>query len=186
MPTYDDSEFDYEGVLELIRSTHPSCINDFGRRRTESPIAWTHAVALTAWQLSCRCGATAANFLGYPLSQYNRNYRGTAFVSPLSIRCSTCSSVTNLLDTARHGYHAEIGSRSATIRGSGDPLSFPCAHCAGQLFEPTVVFLYWNLDLIEDEPHLIPRAADFFNEFVAFGKCTECGEMERFTDFGKL
>jgi hypothetical protein len=76
---FGDSEFDYDHVVGLIRTTPPSCISGFIRRQTESPTTWTHAAALTAWQLSCRCGSTTGRFLGYPLSQFNSSYQGNDF-----------------------------------------------------------------------------------------------------------
>ena len=42
-------------------------------------------------------------------------------------------------------------------------------------------------EAVEDEPEeLESRAQDLFCEFVAHGTCVQCGQLVRFTDFGKL
>jgi hypothetical protein len=50
-------------------------------------------------------------------------------------------------------------------------------------------FFFWPaaIDLVEDEPEEFMEVSEnLFNEFVAHGRCAGCGQMARFTDFGKL
>ena len=142
-----------------------------------------------AWQLTCPCGCRKGAFLGYPLRRYNPRYCGDAFVGPLGFECSGCGQVRELLDTDKHGYHAEIGSSSCHIRGEGPREAFACPGCGSRLFRVVCSFLFWpaTIDLVVDEPaEFLEVAEDLFNEFVAHGRCDGCGQMVRFTDFGKL
>ena len=130
--------------------------------------------------------------LGYSLTNYNSAYVGPQqFITPLGFHCSACRSVTEIIDSDCHGYHAEVsklegGSGAATYRGKGTRECFRCPTCCGEVFIVIVGFVYWEgaFDLFLDEPNL--PFEDFFNVFLSYGKCVSCGMSSSFTDLGKL
>ena len=153
----------------------------------ERPEPWK-ADDIAVWRIACKCGGQHGLFLGYPLSRYDPGYAGSEFVGPLGFECADCRKVTEVFDTKQHGYHAEACASSSKIRGEGAREAFACPSCTGKSFEVLTSFFFWpaSIDLIEDEPEFESRAQDLFCEFVANGRCQECGKIARFTDFGKL
>ena len=128
----------------------------------------------TTYQLACSCGSEAGTLLGFPLSHYNRDYKGNGFVGPMAFRCARCRKNTAVIDTNIHGYHGELGS-SATIRGRGKRIAYRCAKCRSDDLSVIVHFEYGGgeLDLKEDEPSI--TVEDFFGSFSVFGICDKCG-----------
>jgi hypothetical protein len=130
--------------------------------------------------------------LGYPLRHYNPQYHGQeCFLSPLGFECIGCGKITEIIDTAIHGYHSEVaklegGTGSAKLRGKGARLAFACPKCTSNVLEVTVEFVYWDaaFDLFVDEPEL--PCQEFFNVFLSYGRCAACGKSFELTDFGKL
>jgi hypothetical protein len=169
-----------------MRTHPPRCVGGFKAEEADPPEPWDFCDLVT-WKLSCTCGCGDGAFQGYSLKRYNEGYTGDAFVGPLAFECSRCGTVRDILDTAKHGYHAEIGSSSCHIRGEGAGERFVCTQCNGSRFWVLATFFFWEaaIDLIEDQPELAPRAENFFNEFQAHGRCASCGHLSRFTDFGK-
>ena len=93
------------------------------------------------------------------------------------------------MDTDVHGYHAEVGKLeggvgSAKLRGSGTPTAYACPACSKTVFRMVVGFVYWDFDIIEDEPAL--PAQEFFNVFLLYCTCSNCGRVAEPTEFGKL
>jgi hypothetical protein len=85
--------------------------------------------------------------------------------------------------------HAEIaklegGIGSAKMRGQGEPLAFACAECAATEVSVIVGFVYWDFDLMLDEPEL--SGQEFFNEFLIYGRCASCGKSSSVANLGKL
>ncbi len=119
----------------------------------------------------------------------NPSYKGDLLVSPFAFECSACSRVTELLDSDIHGYHAEVGKleggiRSAKLRGTGPRTTFACPGCEKTSFRMVVGFVYWDFDILEDEPQL--PAQEFFNLFLLYCTCVNCGRLSEPTEFGKL
>jgi len=90
-------------------------------------------------------------------------------VTPIGFKCSTRAQVTEILDTKKHGYHAEVGkleggTGSGKIRGVGEQRMYYCKHCENDIFDFVIGFVYWHFDIIFDEPEL--PAQNFFNEFI--------------------
>lgn len=114
--------------------------------------------------------------LGYPLSDYNPGVRDKQqFISPLAFECSVCRTVTEVIDTDRHGYHAMLG-KSAVMRGKGPRQAFRCPHCAKEEFSLIVTFIYWQgaFQAMPGEP--AEKMKDYFNGFQAHGFCVMCHE----------
>lgn len=177
---------DREGIALRMRSRPPRCLAALDAAPTAPPESWDFC-DLTTWALSCRCGERMGGLLGHPLKRYNAAYSGAAFVGPLAFECSKCATVGELLDSARHGYHAEVGSSACHISGVGLRERFSCP-CGGRRFAVVATFFFWEaaIDLIEEEPDRLPSAENCFNEFQAHGRCTACDRVSRFTDFGKF
>src|SRR5581483_2200764 len=122
---------------------------------------------------------------GHRLEDLNPRNKGDLLVSPLAFGCSACGRVTELLDTDVHGYHAEVGKLeggvgSAKLRGSGTRTAYACPTCGKTVFRMIVGFVYWDFDIIEDEPEL--PAQEFFNVFLLYCTCAECGHVAEPTE----
>ncbi len=137
---------DAASLVNLLRTTAPSCLCGFRARPAQLPEPFDdnpHSV----WKLVCRCGGEQGRFLGYPLRDYNREYDGPEFISPLAFERAACKTVSELLNTDQHGYHAEVARRSGGVgathyRGQGPRQAFLSPHCGGQKFEVTVGFVF--------------------------------------------
>lgn len=179
----------YKEIGRLLKKTPPSCLKGFDVKpaRLSQPV---DEYLRSAWKIACRCGETRGRFLGYLLSDNNAEYDGPDFISPLSFKCSKCNEVIELLDTDKHGYHAEVGrlenghTGSSKRRGKGPAKSLPCENCGEQLFRVKVGFVFWDADELEDieDEHL----ENFFNEFLCECECVACGTITNPTHFGKL
>jgi hypothetical protein len=161
----DDEKNDIEAY---VRRTPPSCVSSFRLTTGQLPKPHDDNVT-TAWQLVCKCGCDTGWLGGHRLDKLNPSYKGPLLVGPLAFLCSTCSQVTELLNTDIHGYHAEVdklegGAGSAKLRGTGPRTGYTCPGCQKNIFRMVVGFVYWDFDIAEDEPEL--PAQEFFNEFL--------------------
>lgn len=166
----------------------PSCIDGF------RPVAAELATEgdrppHPGWRLRCRCGGEHGRILGHWLGATGDGH--AKLISPIAFECGTCGRTTAVIDTARHGYHAEVAAReggvgSAKRRGEGPPSAWRCPRCGGERSGLVVAFLYSGavLDLAEDEPGWPIR--DFFTAFLSCADCLACGHRSEPTDFGKL
>lgn len=181
----------YERIAQHLRSTPPSCVRNFRLIPAELPVNWDDSCK-SVWRLSCSCGGEQGRVLGFPRRECNKDYDGPeCFLSPLSFECMACGEVAEIIDTDKHGYHSEVAKRDGGIgsvkyRGQGQPESFPCPACQGNVFEVTVGFVYWPacFDLFLEEPEL--PCEDFFIVFLSYGRCVACRQLSVLTDFGKL
>lgn len=179
---------DENDIEALVRRTPPACVKAFRLTPGQLPGPFDDNVT-TVWQLACSCGGDAGRLVGHRLAKLNPGYKGDLLVSPLAFECSACNRVTELLDTDLHGYHAEVGKLegeigSAKLRGTGARTAYACPGCAKTSFRMVVGFVYWDFDIIEDEPHL--PAQEFFNVFLLYCTCVNCGRRSEPTEFGKL
>src|SRR5437016_5721921 len=81
-----------------------------------------------AYQLRSKDGHAVANVLGFSLSDYNRDYQGLEFISPLYLSWTNDKKPVLIFDSAIHGYHGEMES-AAKLRGNGEPRAFECPDC---------------------------------------------------------
>jgi hypothetical protein len=177
-------------VVERLRTIAPLCLRGFNATPAQLPEPFDDNPC-SVWQVACHCGNTQGRFLGYPLRDYIPEYDGPeCFLSPLAFECASCRAVTELLDTDRHGYHAEVDrregyeERSAKLRGDGPRKAFPCPDCGGQVFEVTVGFVFWYPDELAEE--FDDHWEDLFSVFLCHCKCVGCARTSQPTDFGKL
>jgi hypothetical protein len=104
-------------------------------------------------------------------------------VSPLALRCSACAKVSELFDTALHGYDAEAGGISAACRGKGERSEFACGTCGPWQMQIFVRFEYSD-DLLERKINEYRgREQDLFSWFTLIGKCAGCGRLIEVADF---
>jgi hypothetical protein len=136
----------------------------------------------TVFLLTCVCGHDRHFVLGY----HWRNpdfHNKPVFLSPLSLRCASCGKETELIDTDRHGYDAEIGAVGFNAHALGERGEYPCDRCGRQPFQVCVRFE--NLDDLFD-PHFEEfrgREQDLFSWFSAVGRCSGCSRLLRIADF---
>jgi hypothetical protein len=179
---------DQNDIAEYITKTPPSCVRSFQLAPTCLPEKCGE-VLTTTWRLRCSCGGDIAKLIGYPLKDLNADYAGGDFVSPLAFECSRCQQITEIFNTTIHGYHAEIakiegGTSLVKHHGTGTRAAFVCPTCAMPHFQMIVGFVYWDFDIVLDEPEL--PAQEFFNEFLLYCECVNCNRNSKPTHFGKL
>lgn len=144
----------------------PRCLN----RLTVTPLRKRPP---TTFQIACKCGCAQGSILGYPLKESDQRSGGPELISPLKFRCKKCKKTTTIIDTAQHGYNAEIGSPD-NVRGSGKHSVFSCPSCQKNVMHALVSFQYdgGELDLMQDEPTIVVE--DYFASFAAYGVCADC------------
>lgn len=182
-------------VEEHICSNPPGCGRGFSLTEAKLPESFDVTLC-TGYALSCQCGNNEGWILGYPLEE-----GAPDFVTPLGFQCASCDAVTEILDTAIHGYHAEVakfegGPGSCKIRGEGPRTRFPCPKCSQERFTVTVGFLYWDYEIcyfeVEDLAEgkegngILEHPQDFFNEFVIYAECLNCHTTAQPVGLGKL
>jgi hypothetical protein len=85
-----------EKMERQVATVPPSCLIGFKCKSalSEEFDEWA------AWSLSCPCGCNLGTLLGYPLSELNPDYNDNPlYMSPLSLRCSSCGSQKQIIDT---------------------------------------------------------------------------------------
>lgn len=171
--------------LRYFREHPPSCIAGFAARSVERPqIGFDgHGRELnTFFNLSCRCGCDQHHVLGY--YWHNPDYHNVlVFLSPLTLHCVQCNSNSELVDTNRHGYDAELGGIVATARGEGDSSAFNCDVCGPKPFAICVRFEYSEALFDEDYADFRGREQDLFSWFSIVGHCTGCSRLIPITEF---
>jgi hypothetical protein len=111
------------------------------------------------------------------------SYSETLFVSPLAFRCGSCGNVTELFDTAIHGYDAEIGGIQTNYRGVGKRAEFACDKCGPRQLHVFVRFEYPD-DLFSPYcQEFRGREHEMFSWFSVIGNCEGCGRLLQVTDF---
>ena len=147
----------------------PTCL----RRFTLHPHGKKRPVDETKFDLKCQCGCQQGRILGYPLANYNSDYSGSLFVSPLAFVCIKCRKRTSIIDTDTDGYHGMMGA-SATIRGEGRRTVWACDKCTGTTITVNAHFNYpgGEWDLLESDPHT--KVQDYFNLFTLNVVCQDC------------
>jgi hypothetical protein len=136
----------------------------------------------TVFLLACACGGEQHYVLGY----HWRNpdfHNELVFLSPLTLRCASCGKVTELIDTDRHGYDAEIGAIVATARAEGKRGEYRCDRCGVEPFQVCARFEYSDDLFDRDFKEFRGREQDLFSWFSAVGKCRGCSRLLSIADF---
>jgi hypothetical protein len=88
-----------------------------------------------------------------------------------------------LLDTDAHGYDAELGNGTATVRGQGARVVFECPRCGRKPLQAFVRFEYPD-DLFEgDYPGFAGREQELFTWFSLVGRCSQYSQVVPVADF---
>lgn len=136
----------------------------------------------TVFLLACTCGHEQHHVTGYHWR--NPDYHNKlVFLSPLVLRCASCSKETEVIDTDRHGYDAELGGIVATARWKGDRGEYQCEQCSLQAFCVCVRFEYGDYLFDSDFECYRGRQQDLFSWFSLVGKCIGCCRLLSITDF---
>jgi hypothetical protein len=132
--------------------------------------------------LACACGCQQHSVVGFHWR--NPDYRNESILlSPIALRCALCGRETELIDTDRHGYNAEIGSCSSTRRAEGERGDYRCEKCSALAIQVCVRFEYPD-DLFDSGiDGFSGREQDLFSWFSMVGKCPNCSRLFSITDF---
>jgi hypothetical protein len=131
-----------------------------------NPVFWLH----------CACGCNSHLVLGHYWR--NRDYHDVlVFVSPLALTCSACGKVTELFDSDKHGYDAEIGAIPTNYRGTGPRSEFACKRCGPREFQVFARFEYSEDLLGRSDDDYRGREQDLFSWFSLAGRCSGCGRF---------
>ena len=80
---------------------------------------------------------------------------------------------------------SEGGIGSVKYRGEGPRTKYKCPECQQTSFSSVIVaFVYWDFDLMLDEPELAGQ--EFFHVFLFYAVCERCRQTSQVTDLGKL
>jgi hypothetical protein len=132
--------------------------------------------------LSCKCGSGRHYVHGYRWT--NPDFHNViVFLSPLVLECVACGKMTDLLDTDIHGYDAELGLVTATVRAEGDRVVFECPTCGPQPLDAFVRLEYPDDLFSVDFPEFTGREQDLFTWFSLIGRCQQCFQMLAVADF---
>jgi hypothetical protein len=183
---FDDDEAAmarFRAAEERLRNTPPRCLDGFKvEPATLADVAFDgHGAAFNkVYMLACNCGRDRFRVLGHQLD----NGRGDAiFVSPLALECAACGKVTELIDTARHGYDAELGHGGQTIRGQGPRTHYACDQCGVRPMTAYARFEHSGEELADSFIEEFPNTQDYFGWFSLAGTCDGCKRMLNVTDF---
>ena len=169
--------------LAYYRSHPPRCIAGFKAQPVELPgVAFDgHGEEFNpVFTLLCTCGHGKHFVLGH----YWRNpdwHNALLFVGPFAIRCGACGKVTELFDSAIHGWDGELG-HSASYRGEGERAEFSCDRCGLQQVQVFARFEYPGDLLGPGNEEFRGREQDLFSWFSLLGKCAGCGRLLEVSD----
>lgn len=170
-----ETDEQYQAILQQVRTVVPSCFNRFDCTAAHSP-SWDNCVK---WSIACKCGSAEGAVLGHPLDELagDDSLKGQ-FVGPMAFRCAACDEVTEMFDSAAHGYDAMISppgqSFNASYRGEGPRSVAACPDCSCTKCSVVGVFTHSHFDHIEDDPELIGVAQDYFDGFACKATCAGC------------
>jgi hypothetical protein len=106
------------------------------------------------------------------LGHHLKNDHGTPiFVSPLALEC------------AQHGYDAELGHGSATIRGKGKRSAFACDKCGARPVTAHARFEHSGETLEDSTGAFTGNEQNLFTWFSLVGKCDGCKRVLHVADF---
>lgn len=166
-----------------LRNTPPRCLAGFTVAPATLPgVAFDgHGSNLIKiYKLACPCGHDHFRALGHHL----KNDRGDdVFVSPLALECAACGKVTELIDTDQHGYDAELGHGTATLRGQGPRTPYACDQCGVRPMTAHARFEHSGEELADSFLEDFPNSQDYFSWFTLIGTCDTCHRTLNVADF---
>jgi hypothetical protein len=137
----------------------------------------------TLFLLSCMCGSDKHYVFAHPWTNPEQPDQ-FLFLSPLVLQCVGCKKLSELIDTAVHGYDAELGNGSATMRGEGKREEVECGGCdLHKVLQVFVRFEYPDDLLTEDVKEYEGRQQDLFTWFSLVAQCAKCGSLLPVADY---
>ena len=173
----------FRAAEERLRRTPPRCLAGFDVASAGLPgVAFDgHGSDLDkVYRLACKCGQERFRVLGHHLKG---GPDVDLFVSPLALECAGCGKVTELIDTDEHGYDAELGHGSATIRGEGSRGAYACDRCGVRPMTAYARFEHSSEELADSFIEEFPNTEDYFSWFSLVGTCEGCQRVLRVADF---
>lgn len=151
---------------------------DFGPDASEKIIASDQL--LSSFAVACACGSQHHSIKGY--SWQNPNFENLeVFLSPINLSCVSCAKESVVFDSDLHGYNAELGLGSRSVRAEGALSLFGCSQCDSCSFEVSTCFEF--SDYVFEDEDFKGREQDFFGWFTLLGKCAACGAEHLVADF---
>jgi hypothetical protein len=181
-----------------FRSHPPRCIAGFIARPAELPgVEFDQHISMTpftpgvpmglttlddpeligsVFALSCRCGGDRHYVHCYRWVRADFN-NAVETLSPVILECAACRTMTELLDTAAHGFDPELHGLGVALRAQGDTVVFECPTCGRQPLESFVRFEYQDNLLDGDFPEFGGREQDLFGWFTLVARCPQCSQV---------
>ncbi len=167
-------------MKQFIQAHPPRCIAFFSAEVVSPELDDSVETSVTC-RLTCQCGNALGEVMGH--TWRNPDTGIVLFACPLSIRCPSCASVTEIFDIAQHGYDAELGHGAFGARGEGEPESFICERCQCRDMELSV-HLEYSDDLFDEEfVEARGKEQDLFTGFSIAGKCRNCRQQINISDY---
>ncbi len=171
--------------LIFVHSNPPRCLASYLLAAARMPDAsWDgHGEELNpVFLVQCTCGGTDHAIHGF--SWQNPDYPESAvFLSPIDLACTSCTKRSLLIDTDLHGYDAELGHGSTTVRGEGDPTTFQCESCGGDSMKTLIRFEYPPDVFGPEFNEFAGSRSDLFTWVTVVGRCTGCDGLWTVADF---
>lgn len=164
-------------LVEWAWSHPPRCLSNFAVKSLKSPHQGATVFdELGYFEISCRCGSSAWNVLGYPDPE-------AGLLCPVFLSCVECELTEMLFDVEEHGYDAECGNGCYSMRGEGESKAHRCSKCNEAIFAVFPGFSY-QIEPVEDLPEEFQRhIQDFFDGFGLDVRCLQCGALENLVGY---
>jgi hypothetical protein len=186
----DDDELEaflekrYNDAKARLEAATPNCLDAFIATPTDLLNAHPfdgHGEPLNKiLSIACKCGGERFAVIGYHTT--NPDFDNLKiFVSPLSLRCSSCGFQNKLFDSARDGFDAFIGSPT-NIREQGEQGPAACA-CGGSEFQVYTRFEYSGETLEDSTGEWTGNEHNLYSWFSVVGDCARCGKRVDIAEF---
>lgn len=162
---------------ERIRRTPPRCLDGFVVHPAP-PLDFAldgHGEELNkVFRLSCKCSGRLHKVLGH---LGKTMYGDSIFVSPLALECVACGAVTEVFDSAVHGYDPEVCGHDTSLRGSGARQHFACDRCGIAPARIHARFEHSSEVLDDSTGEFTGNEHNLFTWFTLVDECTGCGRL---------
>lgn len=132
--------------------------------------------------LSCGCGAETFRIHGYLGA--NPDLGGDVMLlGPLVLGCTSCRTMTDLMDTAAYGFDARMGHGSPYPCSEGDRAVYACPDCGEEALEVFARFEFPDYLFDGSLPKFIGREEELFSWFTVVARCQRCSQLLNVADF---
>jgi len=174
---------DLRRILQHVRISPPTCVAKAAPELDDpdpDPDPRDTEQFGTTFRLGCPCGSRQTSVLCHPTKVRSEDL----ILSPLALLCADCDRVTEIFDSARHGYDAEVSGGGATMRGSGEREPYRCSACGERAGEAVATFSFNDPEGLQTLPQeMTGREQDAFDWFALDWQCAACGELNNVADY---